>query len=74
MQTRCHLSVLIHEQAKKYGSRTALTFKSFGKDNEVRKIFLAEKIRHHFTTGAGTGRWIVFLYQNGKTGRCAFYY
>lgn len=32
MQTRCHLSVLIHEQAKKYGSRTALTFKSFGKD------------------------------------------
>jgi len=24
--------VLIHEQAKKYGSRTALTFKSFGKD------------------------------------------
>lgn len=32
MQTRCHLSVLIHEQAKKYGSRTALTFKPFGKD------------------------------------------
>lgn len=32
MQTRCHLSVLIHEQAKKYGSRTALTFKSFGND------------------------------------------
>lgn len=32
MQTKCHLSVLIHEQAKKYGSRTALTFKSFGKD------------------------------------------
>lgn len=32
MQTRCHLSVLIHEQVKKYGSRTALTFKPFGKD------------------------------------------
>jgi len=30
MQTRCHLSVLIHEQAKKYGSRAALTFRSFG--------------------------------------------
>lgn len=30
MQTRCHLSVLIHEQAKKYGSRPALTFRHFG--------------------------------------------
>lgn len=30
MQTRHHLSVLIHEQAKKYGSRDALTFRSFG--------------------------------------------
>ena len=30
MQTRCHLSVLIHEQAKKYGNRTALTFQHFG--------------------------------------------
>lgn len=30
MQTRCHLSVLIHEQAKKYGARPALTFRSFG--------------------------------------------
>lgn len=30
MQTRCHLSVLIHEQAKKYGARGALTFRSFG--------------------------------------------
>lgn len=32
MQTKCHLSVLIHEQAKKYGSRTALTFRLFGKN------------------------------------------
>lgn len=32
MQTRCHLSVLIHEQARKYGSRTALTFRLFGKN------------------------------------------
>ena len=30
MQTRCHLSVLIHEQAKKYGNREALTFRNFG--------------------------------------------
>lgn len=30
MQTRCHLSVLIHEQAKKYGARPVLTFRSFG--------------------------------------------
>ncbi len=30
MQTRCHLSVLIHEQAKKYGSRAAVTFRNFG--------------------------------------------
>lgn len=30
MQTNSHLSVLIHEQAKKYGNRTALTFRSFG--------------------------------------------
>lgn len=30
MQTRCHLSVLIHEQAKKYGDRPALTFRDFG--------------------------------------------
>lgn len=30
MQTQCHLSILIHEQAKKYGSRTAITFRNFG--------------------------------------------
>ena len=30
MQTRCHLSVLIHEQAKKYGDKPALTFRNFG--------------------------------------------
>ena len=30
MQTRCHLSVLIHEQAKKYGNRKAVTFRCFG--------------------------------------------
>ena len=30
MQTKCHLSVLIHEQAKKYGAKPALTFRSFG--------------------------------------------
>lgn len=30
MQNSSHLSVLIHEQAKKYGARPALTFRSFG--------------------------------------------
>lgn len=30
MQTKCHLSVIIHEQAKKYGAKPALTFRSFG--------------------------------------------
>lgn len=30
MQTRCHLSVLIHEQAKKYGAKPVLTFRNFG--------------------------------------------
>ncbi len=30
MQNRSHFSVLIHEQAKKYGSRPVLTFRSFG--------------------------------------------
>lgn len=30
MQTNCHLSVLIHEQAKKYGARPVLIFRSFG--------------------------------------------
>ena len=30
MQNLCHPSVLIHEQAKKYGARPALTFRSFG--------------------------------------------
>ncbi len=30
MQTKCHLSMLIHEQAKKYGTRDAITFRNFG--------------------------------------------
>lgn len=30
MQTRCHFSVLIHEQAAKYGSKPALTYREFG--------------------------------------------
>lgn len=30
MQTRCHLSILIHEQARKYGTRPVLTFRNFG--------------------------------------------
>ena len=30
MQTNCHLSVLIHEQAKKYGDREMLIYQDFG--------------------------------------------
>jgi hypothetical protein len=30
MQARCHLSVLIHEQAKKFGEKPVLKFKEFG--------------------------------------------
>ena len=30
MQTRCHLSVLVHEQAKKYGDRPVLNYRDFG--------------------------------------------
>lgn len=30
MQTKCHLSILIHEQAKKYGKRRALIYRDFG--------------------------------------------
>ena len=32
MQTRCHLSTLIIEQARKYGNRRALIYKNFGGD------------------------------------------
>ena len=30
MQTKCHLSVLVHEQAKKYDKRRALIYRDFG--------------------------------------------
>lgn len=30
MQTKCHLSVLIHRQAEKYGNRRALIYRDFG--------------------------------------------
>ena len=30
MQNNCHLSVLVHDQAKHYGSRAAITFRMFG--------------------------------------------
>ncbi len=30
MQTRCHLSILIHEQARKYKDKTALIYRDFG--------------------------------------------
>ena len=30
MQTKCHLSVLIHQQAKKYSDKTVLIYRDFG--------------------------------------------
>ena len=30
MHTNCHLSVLVHEQAKKYGEKVVLTYRDFG--------------------------------------------
>ena len=30
MQNNCHMSVLIHEQAKKYGEKVALNYRDFG--------------------------------------------
>jgi len=30
MQTRCHLSVLPHEQAKKYGDKVVMNYREFG--------------------------------------------
>ena len=30
MQNNCHLSVLIHEQAKRYGEKLVLTYRDFG--------------------------------------------
>ena len=30
MQTNCHMSVLVHEQAKKYGDREMLIYQDFG--------------------------------------------
>ena len=37
MHNRSHLSVLIPEQAKKYGSRTAITYQDFG-DKEWKTV------------------------------------
>ena len=48
MQTRCHLSVLVHEQAKKYGNKTALTYRDFG-DSEWKRASwrdFSRKVRH----------------------------
>ena len=41
MQNRSHLSVLIHSQAKKYGSRTALLRQDFG-GTEWKKVSWTE--------------------------------
>lgn len=48
MQTRCHLSVLIHKQAEKYGNRRALIFRKFGatKWESASWRDFARKVRH----------------------------
>ncbi|MCD8296037.1 MAG: long-chain fatty acid--CoA ligase [Prevotella sp.] len=47
MQTKCHLSVLVHEQARKYGSRRALIYQDFGGDKwqSVSWFEFSEKVR-----------------------------
>lgn len=48
MQTRCHLSVLIHEQAKKYGNKRVLIYRDFG-DTQWKSVSWKEfsrKVRH----------------------------
>lgn len=47
MQTNCHLSVLIQEQAKIYGKREALVYKDFGGDiwQSISWIRFHEKVR-----------------------------
>lgn len=48
MQTKCHLSVLIHEQAKKYDKRRALIYRDFG-DRKWKSVTwrdFSRKVRH----------------------------
>lgn len=48
MQTRCHLSVLVHEQAKKYGNRRVFTYRDFG-GTEWKSVSwkdFSRKVRH----------------------------
>lgn len=48
MQTKCHLSVLIHEQAKKYDKRRALIYRDFG-DRTWKSVTwrdFSRKVRH----------------------------
>ena len=48
MQTKCHLSVLIHKQAEKYGNRRALIYRDFGgtKWKSVSWRDFSRKVRH----------------------------
>ncbi len=47
MQTKSHLSVLIHEQAKKYGKRRALIYHDFGEEKfkSISWIEFSQKVR-----------------------------
>ena len=48
MQTKCHLSVLIHKQAEKYGNRRALIYRDFGGDKWKSATWrdFSRKVRH----------------------------
>ena len=45
MQTECHFSILVHEQAKKYGEREALVYQDFG--SETWKSMSWNKFSHN---------------------------
>ena len=76
MQTICHLSVLIHEQAKKYGAKPVLTFRNFGsltwktvswnqfsmRVKEVSNAFLNLGVKPQETIGVFSQNCIQYLY------------
>jgi len=47
MQTRCHLSLLVHEQARKYGERTMFVYRGFGSAKWVQMSWqtFSDKVR-----------------------------
>lgn len=76
MQTRCHLAVLIHEQAKKFGDKPVLTYKDFGGSDwktvvwsefstrvkEVSNALLNLKVKPQETIGVFAQNCVEYLY------------